>query len=208
MSMRFQSMSARGWNWIRRLGAFGLVVLGAADSAPVVGIPPGTVDVLLIALCMGRPRWWALYAFLATVGEVIGGYIAYRVAEKGGQETLEKQLGKSRAAKFYQLFEKRGFITVFSGAILPPPFPFTSVLMAAGVMQYPRKKFVSALTMGRAVRFFAEAYLGRIYGRQMIDFFSRNYKVALYTLVGLAVAGAIGAVVYFKWWRPRSNVAR
>ena len=75
------------------------------------------------------------------------------VAEKGGQETLEKKVGKPRAEKLYKQFEKHGFMTVFTGAILPPPFPFTSVLMAAGVMQCPRKKFFSALTAGRALRF-------------------------------------------------------
>lgn len=202
-----QSLSGRTWNWIRRLGAFGLVVLGAGDTVPFIDIPPGTVDALVILLSMRQPRVWALYAFLATVGEVIGGYIAYRMAEKGGKATVEKKLGKSRAEKLYQLFEKRGFITVFAGAILPPPFPFTSVLMAAGVMQYPPKKFVSALTTGRGVRFSAEAWLGRIYGHQMIAFFSRNYKAALYTLIALAVAGGVGALVYFKWYKPRNNVS-
>lgn len=73
-------------------------------------------------------------------------------------------------------------------------------------MQYPRKKFVSALSMGRSLRFFGEAYLGRIYGRQMIDFFSRNYKPALYTLIGLAVAAGIGVAVYYKWFKHRNNV--
>jgi uncharacterized membrane protein YdjX (TVP38/TMEM64 family) len=93
-------------------------------------------------------------------------------------------------------------MTVFTGSILPPPFPFTSVVMAAGVMQYPPKKFFSALTAGRAVRFFAVAYLGRIYGRQMIGFFSRHYRPTLYVLIGLAVTAGIGALVYYKWYRP------
>ena len=40
---------------------------------------------------------------------------------------------------------------MFVCAILPPPFPFTSVLMAAGIMQYPRRKFFLRLD-GRAWR--------------------------------------------------------
>jgi membrane protein DedA with SNARE-associated domain len=75
--------------------------------------------------------------------------------------------------------------------------------MAAGVMQYPSKKFLSALTAGRAVRFFAIAYVGRIYGRQMISFFSRHYRQSLYALIALAVMAGIGALVYFQWYRPR-----
>jgi uncharacterized membrane protein YdjX (TVP38/TMEM64 family) len=114
-------------------------------------------------------------------------------------------VGKPRAEKIYKHFEKRGFMTVFTGSILPPPFPFTSVLMAAGVMQYPRRKFFSALTAGRAARFFAVAYLGRIYGHQMIGFFTRHYRPLLYVLIALAVAAGMGALVYFKWYRSTAR---
>jgi uncharacterized membrane protein YdjX (TVP38/TMEM64 family) len=142
---------------------------------------------------------------MATVGEVLGGYLTYRLAEKGGQETLERKIGKPRAEKLYNRFAKHGFMTVFTGAILPPPFPYTSVLMAAGVMQYSRKKFFSALTAGRAARFFADAFLGGIYGQQMINLFSRHYQLALYVLIALAVAAGVGALVYFKWYRPKGQ---
>src|SRR5271157_4515931 len=84
---------------------------------------------------------------------------------------LGKKVGKPRAEKLYKRFEKGGFLTVFVGSILPPPFPFTPVLMAAGIMQYPRKQFFSALSAGRAVRYLVTAYLGRIYGQRVIDFF-------------------------------------
>ena len=160
-----------------------MILLGLADNAPFISAPAGSVDVFVILLSAHRHEWWAYYAFMATVGEVLGGYLAYRLAEKGGQKTLEKKVGKPRAEKIYKRFEKRGFRTVFTGAILPPPFPFTPVLMASGIMQYPRKKFLSALTAGRTLRFFVVAYLGRIYGQQMIGFFSRHYRPMLYILI-------------------------
>jgi uncharacterized membrane protein YdjX (TVP38/TMEM64 family) len=96
-------------------------------------------------------------------------------------------------------------MTVFTGSVLPPPFPFTPVLMAAGIMQYPRKKFFSALTAGRAARYFAVAYLGSIYGRRMISFFSRYYRPTLYVLIAVAVTAGIGALAYFKWYRPKAQ---
>ena len=166
------------------------------------------MDVFLILLSAHRHEWWAYYAFMATVGEVLGGYLTYRLAQKGGQQTLEKKVGKPRAEKIYKYFEKRGFITVFTGSILPPPFPFTPVLMAAGIMQYPSKKFLSALTAGRALRFFAVAYLASIYGRQMIGLFSRHYRPMLYVLIALAVTAGIGALIYFKWYRPKAQRGR
>jgi membrane protein YqaA with SNARE-associated domain len=193
------------WKWIQGLGGLGLILLGLADNTPFVSAPPGSEEVFVIFLSAHRPQWWAYYAFMATLGEVLGGYLGYRLAEKGGQETLERKLGKTRAEKIYKHFEKRGFLTVFSGSILPPPFPFTSVVMAAGVMQYPRKKFLSALLAGRAARFFAVAFLGRVYGQQMIGFFTRHYRPLLFLLIAVAVTAGIGALVYFKWYRPHQQ---
>jgi membrane protein YqaA with SNARE-associated domain len=194
------------WEWIQRLGAPGLILLGIADNTPFISAPAGSEDLFVILLSANHPGWWAYYALMATLGEVIGGYITYRLSEKGGQETLEKKIGKRRAERIYKSFEKLGVLTVLIGSVLPPPFPFTSVLMTAGVMQYPRRKFLSALTSGRAVRFLAEAYLGRHYSQQMIAFFSRYYQPVLYLLVALALTAGIGALVYFM--RRRSTAQR
>jgi membrane protein YqaA with SNARE-associated domain len=193
------------WKWLHRLGGPGLLLLGIADNLPIGSSPAGSVDVLLIVLSAHQPRWWAYYALMATVGEVLGGYLTYRLSQKGGQETFEKKIRKERAEKLYKAFDKRGFTTVFAGAILPPPFPFTPVLMAAGVMQYPRKKFVSALTAGRAIRFFIAAFLARTYGQRMINFFSLYYHPVMYVLIALAIMTGIGAAVYFKWYRSKAQ---
>ncbi len=73
------------WKWIRRLGGPGLLLLGMGDNAPF-GVPAGSVDVCII-LFSAHHGWWAYYyASMATVGEVIGGYLTYQLSEKGGQE--------------------------------------------------------------------------------------------------------------------------
>jgi membrane protein YqaA with SNARE-associated domain len=198
-------MAESVWKWMHRLGGPGLILLGIADNAPFVSLPAGSMEIFIVLLSAHRHEWWFYYALMATVGEVLGGYMTYRLAEKGGQQTLEKKVGKPRAEKLYKRFEKGGFLTVFVGSILPPPFPFTPVLMAAGIMQYPRKQFFSALSAGRTVRYLVTAYLGRIYGQRVIDFFSRYYRPTLYFLIGLAILVGIGALVYFKWYRPKAQ---
>jgi len=55
------------------------------------------------------------------------------------------------------------------------------------------------------VRFFAVAYFGRIYGQQMIGFFSLHYRPVMYVLIALAVTAGIGTLVYFKWYRPKAQ---
>jgi membrane protein YqaA with SNARE-associated domain len=189
------------WTWLHRLGGPGLILLGLADNSLVP--LPGSVDALVILLSAHQRAWWPYYALMATVGGVLGGYITYRLAEKGGEETLEKKFGKQRAEKVYKRFEKRGFITVVIGSILPPPFPIVPFLMAAGVLQYPRKKFLAALSAGRGARYFAVAWVGHTYGDAIIGWLSQYYKPVLYGLIGLAVLGAIAALVYFKWYRPK-----
>jgi membrane protein YqaA with SNARE-associated domain len=190
------------WRWIYGLGGPGLILLGISDNTPFISAPPGSVDICVILLAAHRPEWWAYYAFMTLVGEVLGGYLTYRLSGKGGEQTLQRKVGKRRAQLVYRGFEKFGSITVLAGALLPPPFPFTTVLMTAGVMQYPRKKFLFALVVGRTVRFFTEAWLGRIYGQQMIGFFSRNYQMLMYVLIVMAVAAGIGTLIYILWYRP------
>jgi membrane protein DedA with SNARE-associated domain len=112
---------------------------------------------------------------------------------------------KKPRREIYQIFEKHGLAAVLVGSMLPPPFPFTSVLITAGVMQYPKSKFLPALTTGRALRFFGVAGLSRIFGRQIIDFFSAHYGSMLHILVILAVAAGVAALIYFGWHRRKST---
>lgn len=197
--------SASAWGWLWHLGAVGLILLAFADNAPVFSSPAGSVDVFLILLCGGHPRSWAWYAVAASVGEIVGGYVTYRVSLAGSQKTLEKKIGEATAAKIWKWFEKSAFVTVFLGAILPPPFPFTSVLMAAGIMHCPRGTFLSALVTGRSLRYFGLAWLSRSYGRQIIALVARNYRPAMYTLIALAVLGGVGALIYFHHRNTHRN---
>jgi membrane protein YqaA with SNARE-associated domain len=188
------------WTWLQRLGGPGLILLGVLDNS---AIPlPGSMDLLLILLSAHHREWWLYYAFMATVGALIGGYLTYRLAEKGGEETLEKKVGKQRAEKVYKRFKEHGFATVAIGAMLPPPFPIVPFLLAAGALKYPRKHFLAALAVGRAARFTAVAYLAHRYGKGIIGWVSKYYQPLLYTLIALAVLGGIAALVYFKRYRP------
>jgi membrane protein DedA with SNARE-associated domain len=191
------------WKWMHRLGGPGLIALGLLDNS---AIPlPGSMDVFVILLSAHRREWWPYYAFMAVVGAVLGGYLTYRLAEKGGEEVLEKKIGKRRAEKVYRRFKQHGFKTVMLGAVLPPPFPIVPFLLAAGALHYPRKNFLAALATGRALRFFTLAYLAHLYGTAITRWLSRYYQPVLWTLIALAVIGALAALWYFKWYRPKKQ---
>lgn len=183
------------WVRLRRLGGPGLVLFGIADNS-VIPLT-GSMDVLTIWLAARHREPWPYYALMATVGAVLGGYITYSLARKGGKEAMDRKLSKRRAAKVYKRFEKWGFGAIAIPAILPPPFPFVPFLIAAGALQYSRKKFLGALTLGRGVRYSIASYLGFIYGNHIVRFFARYYKPTFAILIGLAVLGAILTLVQY-----------
>ncbi len=179
--------------WLVRLGGPGLILIGLADNS-VVPLT-GSMDVLTIYLAASHRQTWPYYAFMATLGAVAGGYITYALARKGGKETLERKFSKRRADKLCQQFKKWGFGGVFIPALLPPPFPLVPFLIAAGAMQYSRKKFLFALVLGRAIRYSIVAALGVHYGRPILAFFRHYNKMAVLVLVGLALVGGIITLV-------------
>ncbi len=191
------------WNHLRHLGGVGLVLLGLADNS-IIPLP-GSMDILTIVLAAHHSRLWWYYAFMATVGAVIGGYITYGLARRGGKQAFERKLSKKTAEKVFKRFERWGFFAVAVPAILPPPFPIVPFLLAVGALQYSRRKFVLALALGRGVRFTIVAGLGAIYGRHIVRFFSRYYKPALFTLIGLAVVAGIVSLI--QYYRYKSRVA-
>lgn len=186
-------------HWLFRLGGLGLIALGLADNS-VIPLP-GSMDAFTVLLSSGHRELWWYYAIMATAGAVIGGYVTYSLAAKGGKETLEKRIGQKRAEKVYKKFEKGGFLTIFISAVLPPPFPIVPVLLAAGALQYSRKNFLTALAFGRGVRFFLEAWLGHRYGTSILGFFQQYYKPLLYGLIALAVVGGIAGLIYYLHWK-------
>src|ERR1700693_5442734 len=95
------------WRQLRHLGGVGLILLGLADNS-VIPLT-GSMDVLTIWLAARHREPWPYYALMATLGAVIGGYITYALARKGGKEAMERKLSQRRAAKVSQVFERWGF---------------------------------------------------------------------------------------------------
>ena len=99
--------------------------------------------------------------------------------------TLEKKV-LPKIKTVYALFERWEFVLVAVPAILPPPFPITPMLLAAGAMQYPTREISGRVDGGRSIRFAILAYLGAHYGRNshvlqpvLLAGADRTYRVSL-----------------------------
>jgi membrane protein YqaA with SNARE-associated domain len=154
------------------------------------------MDVATIILCLRDETLWWYYGLMATVGSLVGGYAAYRVARKGGKEALERRFSRARVDTVCQAFERWGFGAIAIPAVLPPPVPMTPFLYAAGAMQYPARKFLAALALGRITRYMALSYVAARYGRRIIALIAKHaHPVAVGIIV--ALVAAVAAVFYF-----------
>jgi membrane protein DedA with SNARE-associated domain len=182
------------WATLTRLGGFGLILMGVLDSSVIP--TPGGLDALTVVLAASDKESWLYYAAMAVVGSVIGGYLTYRIGRKGGEEALEQRLSKRKLDRVRRAFEKFGFGTVFLPALMPPPVPLSPFLLGAGALNYPLKKYLVALTLARAIRFTAVAYLASIFGRRVFGFFAEHSTIVLIVFISILVLAAASLTIY------------
>lgn len=197
-----QVFAATVWGWLERLGGIGLVLLGFVDNSPLP--MPGGMDALTVVLAANQKQWWWYYATMATIGGVLGGYTTYALARKGGKEGLEKKLPAKKLAWAQKHFEKFGFWSLFMPGLLPPPVPYSPFLIVAGGLDYSPRRFLVAVGVARTIRYFALAYLGSIYSRQIFGFFHQYYQPVLWSLLAIVVAAGIAAAI-FIWKRKKEG---
>jgi membrane protein YqaA with SNARE-associated domain len=187
--------------WLVHLGALGFIPLGLIDGS-IIPLP-GSMDVLTIILAARSPELWLYYAVMATLGSVLGGFVTYRLARKGGEKSLEKRLSAKSMKRVIKLFERWGFAAIAIPALLPPPMPLVPFLLAAGAMQYSVKKFLAAMALGRIVRYMILAYLAARFGRKMLPFLLQHGHPMLAAVVGLVVTGLLVYFVFLEIKRKK-----
>jgi membrane protein YqaA with SNARE-associated domain len=189
--------------YLFHLGGVGLIPLGLLDNSP---LPlPGIVDVATIVLSARQEQLWFYYALMATAGSLVGGFVTYRLAGKGGKEALERRFSRKKVDKVCRTFGRWGFAAIAIPAVLPPPVPMAPFLLAAGAMQYPAKKFLTALALGRVSRYLVLSYLASRYGRQIIAFIAEHGHPAAVAIILTLLAAATGI---FYFWRGSRNKKR
>ncbi len=151
---------------LRHLGPLGLFFLAILDSSPLPTF--GGTDILTAVLSATHHNPWYEYAAPATAGSVIGAYLTFRVARKAGSAYLDSKFKKSKLSKFLKLFKKWGTGTLVASTAIPIPTPTSMFFAAAGASNYSTRKFLAIVTISRAVRYSAIAFIADHYGRHFI----------------------------------------
>jgi membrane protein YqaA with SNARE-associated domain len=147
----------------------GILILAALDSTLFFWLPFG-IDAATVVLSMrGVAPWWAV-ALLATGGSVIGALATFWMGDKVGDAGLERFAPTRYLASARKRIEKKTRADVLAAlSLIPPPFPFTPIVLAAGALEVKAVTFFSTLAACRFARFGLEAYLARRYGPQTLD---------------------------------------
>lgn len=186
-----------------RLGIFGLFLLSALDSSFLV-LPFGN-DLLLIAL-VSRDRdslIWIAYVLVSAIGSIAGVFVIDGLMRKAGEKGLERFLSPQKIEKFKKKIENKAGMSVFIATILPPPFPFTPVVMTASALQASKQTLFVAVFVGRLVRCTIEAVLALFFGRKLIAYI--NSDVVTYAVYGLIGVAAVLSTLSVLTWLRRNN---
>jgi membrane protein YqaA with SNARE-associated domain len=166
---------------------------------------PEVNDVLLMTFTINEPSGMVKYTLLTILGSVIGCALLYSVGRKGGDAFLRKSFADEKVAKVQQWYQRHGMLAVIVPSLLPPPTPFKLFVLSAGTFGISWPKFLTAIVIGRGIRYFSEGILAVLYGPAAIQFVQNNYgKIGLgFAVLVVATAG----IFFLTRRRVRNSIA-
>ena len=180
----------------------GVIILAALDSTIVFFLPLG-IDAVVIILSARRTAFAWTVPLLATAGSLGGAAVTFWMGAKAGEKGLERYIPPRRLQRIRQRARDTGAIALASADLLPPPFPFTALLLTAGALEVSVTKFFTTLAICRLVRFGVEALLAVLYGPLLLTWFESDRVhdiVSIVVLLGIAIS----LFSFVRLLRPRS----
>jgi len=191
--------SQRGWirrtyDWVlgwaeSPYGGLALFTLAFVEASFFL-VPP---DVLLIALCVGRPRRSLYFATLSTLGSVLGGIsgymIGYQLYELIGHPIIEFYGATDAFLRVGELYRENLVLALGTAGFTPIPYKVFTI--AAGAFSVPFAPFVLISAASRGARFFLVAGLIRLWGPQIRGFIERYFNLLSVLVLILLVLGFV-----------------
>ena len=188
--------------WASELGGVGLFLIALLDSSFLSF--PQVNDLLIIVLSTKYPERMPYYAGMTTVGSIIGCYLLYGVARRGGEVFLRKRLKGPYVDRAIALYQRHGLLAVVVPSLLPPPVPFKVFVLLAGAAAVSPVRFGLAVAIGRGIRYFGQGYLAVLYGEQAAEFMAAH---GAEIGIGLALAAIVATAAVFFLRRRRHGSA-
>ena len=184
-------------HWIIALCASpaGVVVLAALDSTLFFSLPFG-IDAAVIILAARMHALWWLVPLLATAGSVGGAALTFWMGVKIGEQGLERWVARKRLVAIRARVHEKGAIALAVLDLIPPPFPFTPFVLAAGALDVTTRTFFVTLAVCRLLRFGLEAALALVYGNRILGWLDSDLFHDIVTFfIALAIALTLLSIV-------------
>jgi membrane protein YqaA with SNARE-associated domain len=196
MKAFFETLKAVLLSW----GPLGMFVICLVDGA---GLPnPSGPDIMLMVFSALDPERAYLGAACGVAGSMLGNYILYSIARKGGEMYLARHTEGEKGRKFREWFNHYGLVTVFVPALVPIPMPLKAFVICSGALKVNPAMFLAVLGGARAVRYAGMAYLGKTLGTQSTEWLKAHY----WHFIGWGLA-LIGALFLLIWLGERRRLS-
>jgi membrane protein YqaA with SNARE-associated domain len=156
-------------------GTYALFWISFAESS-FFPIPP---DILLIALCFGARHKWVKYAFVCTLGSVLGGIAGWLIGWGFAEAVAKPLLGifdpsGATQGKIEGWYAEYGFVGILIAAITPIPYKVFTIF--SGMANYSLPLLIGASILGRGFRFFVVSAIIRAFGARVKPFIDKKLE--------------------------------
>ncbi len=189
--------SVAWWHWHRRLynwvvhwadtryGIFALIILALTEPICV----PIPADVLVIGLCLGKPKRSLRYGLTCAFFSVLGGTIAFSLGLAIGPERVVdffSNIGLGAKAQLaLDIYTKYDFWAIAISALTPVPYMIFS--WVGGMAEVSLLKFVTISIVFRTMRFGSEALLFYFLGEKARRLIEKYFNIATVVVIILLI---------------------
>jgi len=185
--------STAWWHWHRRLynwvlhwadtrfGVAALVILAVTEPICV----PIPADVMVIGLCLGKPKQSIKYGLVCAFFSVLGGTIAFCLGLAIGPERVVDLFGVvglgSKAQLALDLYARYDFWAIAISALTPVPYMIFSWI--GGMAEVSVLKFVTVSVVFRTMRFGSEGLLFYFLGQKARRWIEKYFNLATIVII-------------------------
>lgn len=182
----------RMYDWVlswaySKYSAYALFILAFCESF-FFPVPP---DVLLMSLSISRPKKAWFYAFISSLGSMIGAFggfmIGYLFFETIGASIISGMGYEQEFIRVGEMYKGNAFLAITTAAFTPIPFKVFTI--AAGVWKVSLSALFLASLVGRSGRFFLVAGLIYFFGPRIKTFIDKYFNILTLVFFALVIAG-------------------
>jgi membrane protein YqaA with SNARE-associated domain len=173
----------------------GVVVLAALDSTMFFSLPFGIDAAVILLAAQDRAIAW-IVPILAAAGSLAGAALTFWMGTKIGENGLDRYVSPRRLQRIRRRIRITGALALAALDLIPPPFPFTPFVLAAGALDVNPSRFFITLGVCRLLRFGLEAFLAITYGKEVLTWLdSDTFQGIVFAFILLAFLASIWSIL-------------